>query len=541
MECTVVRAAQGRRPRRRRVRLLPRARPVRRLPGQGGRAGDRRHRQGVQDHQQQLGIHRRRPHARLRRRRRAAGHGVRPVPSDGDDLAAERAGHPGDRRRARRGRRPAQQQGRAASCSTTSPRTTHQTAKNPEEGWRYCQGDKNAHRPARAADARPRRPLHPARGQRGPRQPARRRLPRHLLDQGEDRPTRAEHIKQEAAQHVPPVQGAGRHRHHEGADGGRPDDALHHGRRARGCRHADVDACRGCSLRRVRGRASTAPTGWAATRCRTCSCSASGPASSRPSTRKRTRRRQRSTPTRSRRRRERRWSRSSGGGGEGPYQIQHDLQEMMQDLVGIVRREEEMQRALEGLAAPARAGGAASTVTGNREYNPGWHTALDLHNLLTVSEAITRAALVRKESRGGHFRDDYPDKDAGIRQGQHRGAQGRRRRRCSVAQATPIPEMPRRSCKQIIEEMQVSVGLSRRLTGTRSCRCNACASGAATRSGGKFHGLHDRRSPRAWSSSTPSTRSRPSRPTTSPCAGTARRQVRLVLGRDQRQAAARCA
>ena len=51
-------------------------------------------------------------------------------------------------------------------------------------------------------------------------------------------------------------------------------------------------------------------------------------------------------------------------------------------------------------------------VTGNREYNPGWHTALDLHNLLTVSEAITRAALARKESRGGHFRDDYPDKDA---------------------------------------------------------------------------------------------------------------------------------
>ena len=51
------------------------------------------------------------------------------------------------------------------------------------------------------------------------------------------------------------------------------------------------------------------------------------------------------------------------------------------------------------------------TVPGNREYNPGWHTALDLRNLLTVSEAIARAALERKESRGGHFRDDYPDKD----------------------------------------------------------------------------------------------------------------------------------
>jgi succinate dehydrogenase / fumarate reductase flavoprotein subunit len=51
------------------------------------------------------------------------------------------------------------------------------------------------------------------------------------------------------------------------------------------------------------------------------------------------------------------------------------------------------------------------SVAGNREYNPGWHTAIDLHNLLTVSEAITKAAILRKESRGGHFRDDYPKKD----------------------------------------------------------------------------------------------------------------------------------
>jgi succinate dehydrogenase / fumarate reductase flavoprotein subunit len=96
---------------------------------------------------------------------------------------------------------------------------------------------------------------------------------------------------------------------------------------------------------------------------------------------------------------------------EGPYQVQHDLQNMMQDLVGIVRTEPEMQEALQGLqklkARAARAG-----VPGNREYNPGWHTALDLHNLLTVSEAITLSAIERKESRGGHFRDDYPAKDA---------------------------------------------------------------------------------------------------------------------------------
>ncbi len=82
MECTVVAPAEGRRPRRGRVRLRPRARALPRLPREGGRARDRRHRPRVQDHQQQLGVHRRRPRARLRRRRRADGHGVRAVPPD---------------------------------------------------------------------------------------------------------------------------------------------------------------------------------------------------------------------------------------------------------------------------------------------------------------------------------------------------------------------------------------------------------------------------------------------------------------------------
>ena len=97
-------------------------------------------------------------------------------------------------------------------------------------------------------------------------------------------------------------------------------------------------------------------------------------------------------------------------GGEGPYQVQHELQSMMQDLVGIVRTGPEMERALEGLAR-LKARAQRVGVPGNREYNPGWHTALDLDNLLTVSEAITRAAIERRESRGGHFRDDCPDKD----------------------------------------------------------------------------------------------------------------------------------
>src|SRR5262249_35376383 len=95
---------------------------------------------------------------------------------------------------------------------------------------------------------------------------------------------------------------------------------------------------------------------------------------------------------------------------ENPFKVQQDLQDMMQDLVGIVRKEGEMVQALEGLER-LNARAAKCKVTGNREYNPGWHTAMDLHSLLTVSEAVTRAAILRKESRGAQFRDDYPKKD----------------------------------------------------------------------------------------------------------------------------------
>jgi succinate dehydrogenase / fumarate reductase flavoprotein subunit len=98
------------------------------------------------------------------------------------------------------------------------------------------------------------------------------------------------------------------------------------------------------------------------------------------------------------------------GTGEGPYQVQESLQQTMQSLVGIVRAEHEMQSALTELES-LKQRAANVSVPGNREYNPGWHTALDLRHLLIVSEAITRSALDRKESRGGHFRDDYPDKD----------------------------------------------------------------------------------------------------------------------------------
>ena len=144
------------------------------------------------------------------------------------------------------------------------------------------------------------------------------------------------------------------------------------------------------------------------------------------------------------------FERGAGSDGRGPYQLQQELQVTMQDLVGIVRTESEMREALERIAhlqeQTRRVG-----VVGNREYNPGWHTALDLPNLLTVSEAIGRAAVERRESRGGHYRDDYPEKDpaAGrfnivIRKGSEGEMQLSRE---------PIPEMPA-ELKRVIEEQK---------------------------------------------------------------------------------------
>jgi succinate dehydrogenase / fumarate reductase flavoprotein subunit len=100
-----------------------------------------------------------------------------------------------------------------------------------------------------------------------------------------------------------------------------------------------------------------------------------------------------------------------GAAAENPFAVQHDLQDTMQDLVGIVRREPEMRQALEQIAA-LRERTQRAGVGGNREYNAGWHTAMDLPSLLLISEAITRAGLERQESRGAHFRDDFPDKHA---------------------------------------------------------------------------------------------------------------------------------
>jgi succinate dehydrogenase / fumarate reductase flavoprotein subunit len=115
-----------------------------------------------------------------------------------------------------------------------------------------------------------------------------------------------------------------------------------------------------------------------------------------------------------------------------------------------VRTESEMTHALAQLQELKKRSTRVG-ATGNREYNPAWHTALDLKNLLTVSEAITRAALERKESRGAQFREDYPDKDehfGNVNTTISKSADGSMQIRLE-----PLPEMPD-YLRQIIEEMK---------------------------------------------------------------------------------------
>ncbi|MFE6196442.1 fumarate reductase/succinate dehydrogenase flavoprotein subunit [Streptomyces sp. NPDC057838] len=100
----------------------------------------------------------------------------------------------------------------------------------------------------------------------------------------------------------------------------------------------------------------------------------------------------------------------AGGPPENPYTLHQELQQTMNDLVGIIRRETEMKQALEKLAE-LRVRARRAGVEGHRQFNPGWHLALDLRNMLLVSECVARAALERTESRGGHTREDHPSMD----------------------------------------------------------------------------------------------------------------------------------
>jgi succinate dehydrogenase / fumarate reductase flavoprotein subunit len=144
------------------------------------------------------------------------------------------------------------------------------------------------------------------------------------------------------------------------------------------------------------------------------------------------------------------FERPAGSANEGPYQVQYDLQNMMQELVGIVRLQNEMERALDGIQK-LKARAAKVAVQGHREYNPGWHTAIDLKHLLTISEAITLCSLDRKESRGGHFREDFPNKDPEAQKYNsiiYKAPDGSMKLRREA-----IPAMPEH-LQQVIEEMK---------------------------------------------------------------------------------------
>ena len=128
-----------------------------------------------------------------------------------------------------------------------------------------------------------------------------------------------------------------------------------------------------------------------------------------------------------------------GNGTENPYAIHHELQDMMQDLVGIIRTQSELDEARSRLPG-LRERATHLRIDGNRQFNPGWHLAFDLQSMLTVADLITNGASIRKESRGGHTRDDFPGPDhhhfGTVNLVQQMTPDG------AVAREVPLPEMP---------------------------------------------------------------------------------------------------
>ena len=355
-------------------------------------------------------------------RRRPHRHGVRPVPPDRDGVAAVGPRDPRDRGCARRRRRPPERRRRTVhvplhprACSgprrpTPRRRPTAGTPTRRTPGARptCCLGTRWPGRStarSRRAGASPHGGVFLDIATRRDAEYIQRRLP-----------SMYHQFRQLADVDIT-----------SGADGGRADLPLHDGRRSGRRRDPGVD--RAWAVRRRRGGRGSARRQPARRQLavRSRSSSAGAPACTRPS-----------TPGRSDRPAGRRCRRRStslareavapfeASGGENPYAIQQDLQECMHALVGIIRTEDELTKALEELAV-LRDRAARVRVEGHRQYNPGWHLALDLGPLLAVSECVTRAALERRESRGAQTRDDYPDDRSRPRQGQRRRPPARRR------------------------------------------------------------------------------------------------------------------
>ena len=215
--------------------------------------------------------------------------------------------------------------------------------------------------------------------------------------------------------------------------------------------------------------------------------------------------------------------------GENPYAIHEDLRSVMQSLVGIMRNEAELKEAadelgrLEERARPRRR-------AGNRHYNPGWHVALDLRNMLIVSEAMARSALARKESRGGHARDDFPEPDPDF------GKVNVVARMAATGSWTVDAGAACRRCPTELEKLLEEDEMTTAVRATREVTMRVCR--AATANGGEFqeYEVAARRG-----------HGRPRRDPPHPGHAGARprgalelqgREVRLVQRRGQRQAAA---
>ncbi len=138
-----------------------------------------------------------------------------------------------------------------------------------------------------------------------------------------------------------------------------------------------------------------------------------------------------------------------GQGHENPYTIHSDLQECMQNLVGIIRTEVDLKKALDEIEA-LKQRLAKVKIQGNRQYNPAWHLTMDLHSMLTVSKATTLSAIERKESRGGHTRDDYPKADPNFAKV---NVVTQKRNGEILVSKEPLPEMPE-ELKKLVEEQK---------------------------------------------------------------------------------------
>ena len=246
---------------------------------------------------------------------------------------------------------------------------------------------------------------------------------------------------QAAAVDVPPVQGAGRGRHHRRGDGGRAHLPLRDGRRGGRPRHRGGPRARACSRPARSPAGCTGRTGWAATRCRTCWSSAGGPGAAAAEHARGHDRAGPSLPDDALADAARAaLAPFEREGGENPYTVQHDLQQTMHDLVGIIRTAPEMEQALERIAA-LKERVANLSVEGHRQYNPGWHLALDLPHMLRRQRVHRPGGAGAGGEPGRAHPRRLPGRRSGVGEDQPHLLARRPTAGCAIRRQ-PLPQMP---------------------------------------------------------------------------------------------------